>query len=82
MAPEDDLGLPTLEGKKPQDVAHLYTKAVQTRSLKMAEVLGRLTAIPVKERSDNVSSHIALSLAGLLSGCSFQSLETSAVYRV
>ena len=51
---EQELGLPVLEGKKPQDMAQLFTKALSTRSTKTAEIVGKLTTIPVAERSENV----------------------------
>ena len=46
--------MPVLEGKKPQDVATLYTKSLATRSTKAADALGKLEAIPADERTDVV----------------------------
>ena len=51
---EQELGLPVLEGKKPQDMAQLFTKALSTRSTKTAEIVGKLNTIPVAERSENI----------------------------
>ncbi|CAE7930987.1 unnamed protein product [Symbiodinium necroappetens] len=57
---EDDLGLPSLEGKRPQDVADVYRKAIQTRSLKVANALGSLEAHPEDTRPPAVASCTAL----------------------
>ena len=54
------LGCLRLKASDPQDVANTYKNAIQARSTKVAEALGRLEATPVSERTPNVTSCPAL----------------------
>ena len=48
------MGLPTMEGNKPQDIAQVFNKGLMARSIKVSDAMGRLQVIPLAERSDNV----------------------------
>ena len=60
---EQDLGLPNLETKRPQDIAQAYSRGLGTRSTKVADMLGKLETIPVAQRAENVTKLLVSSQA-------------------
>lgn len=60
---DDVLGMPSIEGKQADSVAETYRNAVQGRSAKMSEILGRLQSIPTASRPENVTMLIGKILA-------------------